>query len=246
MDILFTIPTRLRTGITARTEHLLLPHRNRCLRRFTDCLWSRTVRRLGRHPTTPTPEQLREQLPSSTAYGKQSVGQAYNPYTGTYGATHQGSSPTAQWGQSYVSNGNKSATTQHYSTSQGTVASAQTSSGGKAAGTSHSATGTRPLARRSNGDMYAGHDGNVYKNTGSGWQSNGNGSWSSVNTQQNQQEGATKCAELSATASQQPGQCPTARAEHESEPLLGCLGRRLVLTEPRLRETKPGERRSAE
>ena len=28
--------------------------------------------------------------------------------------------------------------------------------------------------------MYAGHDGNVYKNTGSGWKSYDNGSWNSV------------------------------------------------------------------
>jgi len=120
----------------------------------------------------------------STPYGKQSVGQAYNPYTGSYGATHQGSSPTAQWGSSYVSQGNKSATTQHYSTSQGTVGSVQTSSGGKAAGAS-TAYGSTAAGKTSNGDMYAGHDGNVYKNTGSGWQkSNGNGSWSNVNTSQ--------------------------------------------------------------
>ncbi len=32
--------------------------------------------------------------------------------------------------------------------------------------------------------MYAGHDGNVYKNTGSGWQKYDNGTWSTVNTQQ--------------------------------------------------------------
>lgn len=124
----------------------------------------------------------------STPYGKQSVGQAYNPYTGTYGATHQGSSPTAQWGQSYVSNGNHSATTQHYTTSQGTAASAQTASGGKAVGTS-TAYGNTAAAKTSNGDMYAGHDGNVYKNTGSGWEkSDGGGNWSSVNTPQNQEK----------------------------------------------------------
>jgi uncharacterized membrane protein YgcG len=124
----------------------------------------------------------------STPYGKQSVGQAYNPYTGTYGATHQGSSPTAQWGQSYVSNGNHSATTQHYTTSQGTVASAQTASGARAAGAS-TAYGNSAAAKTANGDMYAGHDGNVYKNTGGGWEkSNGGGSWSSVNTPQNQQK----------------------------------------------------------
>ena len=120
---------------------------------------------------------------TSTAYGRQSVGQAYNPYTGTYGATHQGSSPTAQWGQSYVQQGNKSAYTQHYSTANGTVASAQGSEGGRAYGTS-SAYGNTAAGKSSNGDLYAGHDGNVYKNTGSGWQkSNGSGGWTDVNSQ---------------------------------------------------------------
>jgi len=124
---------------------------------------------------------------TTTAYGKQSVGQAYNPYTGAYGATHQGSNPTAQWGQSYVSKGNQSAYTQHYSTAQDTVASAQGSGGGKAYGTS-SAYGNTAAGKTSSGDMYAGHDGNVYKNTGSGWQKYNNGSWNSVNTQQAQQQ----------------------------------------------------------
>ena len=37
--------------------------------------------------------------------------------------------------------------------------------------------------RTGSGDMYAGRNGNVYRNTGSGWQKyNGNGSWSGVNT----------------------------------------------------------------
>jgi hypothetical protein len=126
---------------------------------------------------------------ASTAYGSQSVAQAYNPYTGTYAASHQGSSPTAQWGQSYVSNGNQSAYTQHYTNSQGTVASAQGSQGGKAYGSS-TAYGNTAVGKTSSGDMYAGHDGNVYKNTGSGWQSydNSSGSWNSVNSQAQQQK----------------------------------------------------------
>ncbi len=126
---------------------------------------------------------------TSTAYGRQSVGQAYNPYTGTYGATHQGSSPTAQWGQSYVSQGNKSAYTQHYSTANGTVASAQGSQGGRAYASS-SAFGNTYAGKTSNGDMYAGHDGNVYQKSGSSWQkyNNSTNSWNNVNTQQAQQE----------------------------------------------------------
>jgi hypothetical protein len=125
----------------------------------------------------------------STPYGRQSAGQAYNPYTGTYGATHQGSSPTAQWGQSYVSNGNKSAYTQHYSTAQGTTGSIQGSQGGKAYGAS-TAYGNTAVGKTSSGDMYAGHDGNVYQNTGSGWQkyNNSTNSWQNVNTQQAQQQ----------------------------------------------------------
>jgi hypothetical protein len=117
---------------------------------------------------------------ASTAYGSRSAASAYNPYTGNYAATRQGSSPTAQWGSSVVSNGNKSAYTQHYSTARGTVGSVQTSSGGKAVGSS-TAYGNSAVGKTANGDMYAGHDGNVYKNTGSGWQSYNNGSWNSVN-----------------------------------------------------------------
>src|SRR6266513_2683623 len=116
----------------------------------------------------------------STPYGSRSAAQAYNPYTGTYAQTRQGSSPTAQWGSSYVSNGNKSAYTQHYSTANGTVATAQGSQGGKAAASS-TAWGNTAAGKTASGNMYAGHDGNVYKNTGNGWQKYDNGSWNSVN-----------------------------------------------------------------
>src|SRR5437868_3330460 len=100
-------------------------------------------------------------------YGSRSVAQAYNPYTGTYAATKQGSNAYSSWGQSVVSNGNKSAYTQHYSNANGTVATAQGSQGGKAAASS-TKYGDTAAAKTSSGNMYATHDGNVYKNTGSG------------------------------------------------------------------------------
>jgi hypothetical protein len=115
----------------------------------------------------------------STPYGSRSAAQAYNPYTGTYAQTRQGSSPTAQWGSSYVSKGNQSATMGHYSTANGTVAGISGSQGGKAVGAS-TAWGNTAAAKTSSGNMYAGHDGNVYKNTGDGWQKYDNGSWNSV------------------------------------------------------------------
>ncbi|MBN2437439.1 MAG: hypothetical protein JXL20_02445 [Deltaproteobacteria bacterium] len=117
----------------------------------------------------------------STPYGSRSAAQAYNPYTGTYAATRQGSSPTAQWGSSVVSKGGKTAYTQHYTTAQGTVGSVKTSTGGKAVGVKTD-SGITAAGKTSGGDLYATHDGNVYKNTGSGWQSYDNGSWNSVNT----------------------------------------------------------------
>ena len=140
----------------------------------------------------------------STPYGSRSTAQAYNPYTGTYAATRQGSSPTAQWGQSYVSNGNKSAYTQHYSTAQGAVASAQASQGGKAVGAS-TAYGNTAVGKSSSGDMYAGHDGNVYKNTGEGWQKydNSAGSWNTVNTPENKQLAQQQAQQQKQTYQQQ-------------------------------------------
>jgi hypothetical protein len=152
----------------------------------TSGAYGTTTRAASYNPYTGT---YKQGTSVSTPYGRQSTGQAYNPYTGTYGATHQGSSPTAQWGQSYVQNGNQAAVTQHYSTANGSVGSVQGSQGGKGYATS-SAYGNTYAGKSSNGDMYAGHDGNVYQNTGSGWQkyNNSTSSWNSVNTPQNQQQ----------------------------------------------------------
>ncbi len=116
---------------------------------------------------------------ASTAYGSRAVGQAYNPYTGAYAATRQGSNAYGSWGQSVYSKNGETAYTQHASNAYGSVGTAQTSSGGKAAASS-TAYGNSAVGKTSSGDMYAGHDGNVYKNTGSGWQKYDNGSWNTV------------------------------------------------------------------
>jgi hypothetical protein len=138
----------------------------------------------------------------STPYGSRSAAQAYNPYTGTYAQTRQGSSPTAQWGSSYVSRGNQSATMGHYSTANGTVAGISGSQGGKAAASS-TAWGNSAAAKTSSGNMYAGHDGNVYKNTGNGWQKYDNGSWNSVNQPKPNWQQAESSQQRSSTESSQ-------------------------------------------
>jgi len=129
-------------------------------------------------------------------YGSRSAAQAYNPYTGTYAATAQGSSPTAQWGQSVVSRGNQAAYGQHYTTSAGTVGSVQTTQGGKAVGVSGAGGTDAMVGKTAGGDYYAAKDGNVYRNTGSGWQSYDSGNWNSVQkpatTQAQGQQGAQR------------------------------------------------------
>jgi hypothetical protein len=138
----------------------------------------------------------------STPYGSRSAAQAYNPYTGTYAQTRQGSSPNAQWDSSYVSRGNKSAMMGHYSTANGTVAGISGSQGGKAAGAS-TAWGNIAVGKTASGNMYAGHDGNVYKNTGNGWQKYDNGGWNSVNKPQPNWQGAENSQQRTGSESYQ-------------------------------------------
>lgn len=120
---------------------------------------------------------------ASTAYGSAAAGRAYNPYTGASAATVQGSNGYSSWGSSEVSKNGESAYSQHTTTAQGTTGSIQTSSGGKAVGASGAYGNSAAAGKTANGNMYASADGNVYKNTGSGWQKYGsNGNWNSVNS----------------------------------------------------------------
>jgi len=116
----------------------------------------------------------------NTAYGSRAQGEAYNPYTGASAATRQGSNAYGSWGQSVYSKNGNTAYTQHASNAYGSEATAQTSKGGYA-GATGTAYGNTAAGKTSSGDMYADHNGNVYKNTGSGWQKYDNGSWNTVN-----------------------------------------------------------------
>jgi Protein of unknown function (DUF3300) len=104
-----------------------------------------------------------------TPYGSQKVAQAYNPNTGAYGATHQASNAYGNYGSSVVSKNGQSAYTQHQTTAQGSVGSVQTSAGGKGVAASGKYGNTGAAGQTANGTKYAAANGNVYKNTGSGW-----------------------------------------------------------------------------
>ena len=106
---------------------------------------------------------------TSTAYGSQAVGQAYNPNTGAYAATHQTSNAYGSSGSSVYSKNGNTAYTQHATNANGTVATGQTSAGGSAAAASGKYGNSGGVAQTANGNKYAAANGNVYKNTGSGW-----------------------------------------------------------------------------
>jgi hypothetical protein len=115
-------------------------------------------------------------------YGSRSAGQAYNPRTGTYAQTRQGSNVYGNWGTSSVQRGDQWAQTAHRENYRsGTSTSGIRTSSGAAAIGRQGPAGNTGAIRTSGGDVYAGHDGNVYRKTDGGWeQSNGSGGWDSV------------------------------------------------------------------
>jgi hypothetical protein len=112
-------------------------------------------------------------------YGSRSVASAWNPRTGTVGATRQGSNIYGNWGTSAVQRGDAWARTGHVTNYRtgATTGGIQTSRGGEAISRS-GAAGRTTVGRTGSGDVYAGHDGNVYRRSGDGsWQSWENGGW---------------------------------------------------------------------
>jgi hypothetical protein len=93
-------------------------------------------------------------------YGARGAASAYNPRTGTVGATRQGSSVYGSWGRTGVARGDNWATTTRY--------------------TSNITGNTTRVTRTSNGDVYAGRDGNVYRKQGDSFQKYGDGGWNNV------------------------------------------------------------------
>lgn len=111
--------------------------------------------------------------PSGAHWGAQ----AYNPFTDTAGAHVGGTNGYKSRGATTVSQGNQWASAEHQSNARGSAGWAENSSGQWAQGVHSNATNSS-LAKTSNGDVYAGHDGNVYKQSDGQWQKyQGNGNW---------------------------------------------------------------------
>jgi hypothetical protein len=111
------------------------------------------------------------------AHGAAWGSQAYNPFTNTYSAHAGATNGYHSWGASTVSQGNQWASAGHQSGVRGSTGWAENSSGQWAQGAHSNFTNTS-VARTGSGDVYAGHDGNVYKQSNGQWQRySGNGNW---------------------------------------------------------------------
>ena len=121
---------------------------------------------------------------AGTAYGpggRSTWAEGGNPWTGTYARTQQHRSPYAQWGRSTVTRGGVTTNAAHYSNARGAVGGFDRTDGAAGAGF-HTNTGkSGGVVRGAGGDVYADHDGNVYKHSSAdGWQKYDGGAWQDV------------------------------------------------------------------
>jgi Protein of unknown function (DUF3300) len=105
---------------------------------------------------------------TSNAYGTTTAAQAYNPRTGASASTVQNSNAYGSSGASTLSKNGKTAYSQHQTNAYGSTGSVQTSNGAKVYGAS-GANNSAAVAKTADGNKYAAANGNVYKNTGGGW-----------------------------------------------------------------------------
>jgi hypothetical protein len=120
----------------------------------------------------------------AAAYGPYQAGMAtsfYNPRTGAWGGGYRYANPYQGWGQGAVAKGDQWARGGYYYDDRGAVGGVRTSEGGKlvAAGDGDN---RGMIGKTSDGDLYVGKNGEVYKREESGsWQHHGENGWSSVN-----------------------------------------------------------------
>src|SRR5215469_11287521 len=131
----------------------------------------------GYNPTTGT---VARGASATGPNGAAAAGQAYNARTGAYAATEQTATAYGTQGSSVYSRDGKTTYTQHQTNANGSIATAQNNYGGKAVAGANAngsfaagqtASGNRyATGETASGNKYAAGNGNVYKNTGGGWE----------------------------------------------------------------------------
>lgn len=105
----------------------------------------------------------------------------YNPRTGVTGSTSQNSNPYERWGSSTFTGPNQTVNTKSGSNANGSAGGFKSSTGAEGAGYRGAGGNQGGAVKTQNGDVYAGHDGNVYQHSSSGWSQWNNGGWQPVN-----------------------------------------------------------------
>ncbi len=132
-------------------------------------------------------------------------GSFYNARTGTWGAGYRYANPYQGWGQGVVQRGDKWARGGYYYDDRGAIGGIKTSEGGRlvAAGDGDN---RGFIGRTSDGDLYAGKDGNIYRRDENGnWQQRGEGGWNNVNRDSLTSEQQQRLDQAKSSRSQ-PGQ----------------------------------------
>ena len=113
--------------------------------------------------------------------GARGAAEAWNPRTGTSARTRQGANTFGSWGSTAVQRGDQWAQTARVTNrATGTTTRATQGSGGGRAVSRRGGDDSTTIGRTGGGDVFAGHDGNVYRIQGGSWQKYENGGWNSV------------------------------------------------------------------
>jgi hypothetical protein len=122
---------------------------------------------------------------SATIEGEQRRGQGSTTISGEGGASASTSRERTEGGGvkregEFTGQDGQSVATDSFRKGDRSVTKAEGSGGGSAISTSGDLGDRTTIAESAGGDIYAGHDGNVYRKTDDGWQQHGDGGWSDV------------------------------------------------------------------
>jgi hypothetical protein len=104
----------------------------------------------------------------------------YNARTGVSGSTTQNSNPYSRWGSSTFTGPNQTVHTESGSNAQGSAGAFSSSTGAQGAGYRGAGGNQGGVVKTQSGDVYAGHDGNVYQHSADGWSKWNDGGWQPV------------------------------------------------------------------
>lgn len=134
---------------------------------------------------------------ASGPYGSAFAREAYNPYTNRYAAQARAKTPYGSWGRTVVADGDDWARAGHRSERGETVAGFETSEGAKVIGGYNRWTDRGGVVGKDkNGDLYVGHDGQVYRRDGDNWQKNSGKNWQTVDTAATRSAAQTRTNEV--------------------------------------------------